>query len=74
MATTTLESTAGRLASLWLVCYTKMKELPQLTCLTKGIVYELSLLRKVYDIFHGVNSMIGLRNSVVDQLQLAHSK
>ena len=23
-------------------------ELPQLTCLTKGIVYELSLLRKVY--------------------------
>ena len=26
------------------------KELPQLTCLTKGTVYELSLLRKAYDI------------------------
>ena len=51
-------------------------ELTQLTCLTKGIVYELSLLRRRIIIFYGVNSMIGLRNYVVDQLQqrLAHSK
>ena len=28
----------------------KEDEIPQLTCLTKGVVYELSLLRKAYNI------------------------
>ena len=50
MVTAILESIVGRLASLWHVCLTKMKEnyITELTCLTKGIVYELSLLRKAY--------------------------
>ena len=33
-----------------MACLIDDGELPQLTCLTKGIVYELSLLRKAYNI------------------------
>ena len=50
MVTAILKSIVGRLASLWLVSALDEDEgeLPQLTCLTESIVYELSLLRKAY--------------------------
>ena len=50
MVTAILESIVGRLAGLTVACLLDEDEgeLPQLTCLTKGIVYELSLLRKAY--------------------------
>ena len=50
MVTAILKSIVGRLASQAVACLLDEDEgeLPQLTCLTKGIVYELSLLRKVY--------------------------
>ena len=50
MMTAILESIVGRLQGLTVACLLDEDEgeLPQLTCLTKGIVYELSLLRKAY--------------------------
>ena len=51
MMTAILESIVGRLSGLTAVACLLDEdegELPQLTCLTKGIVYELSLLRKAY--------------------------
>ena len=50
MMTAILESIVGRLPGLTVACLLDEDEgeLPQLTCLTKGIVYELSLLRKAY--------------------------
>ena len=46
-------------------------ELPQLTCfITKGIVYELSLLRKAYyNIIPWSQFYDWAKDSVVDQLQ-----
>ena len=40
----------SRKVGLTVACLIDDGELPQLTCLTKGIVYELSLLRKAYNI------------------------
>ena len=50
MMTAILESIVGRLPGLTVACLLDKDEgeLPQLTCLSKGIVYELSLLRKAY--------------------------
>ena len=40
----------SRNVGLTVACLIDDEELPTLTCLTKGIVYELSLLRKAYNI------------------------
>ena len=40
----------SRSVGLTVACLIDDEELPTLTCLTKGIVYELSLLRKAYNI------------------------